>query len=80
MKENKSFYLPAIKMPSVEVYLEVVNFVMGGNESKLSEMGPNYQKWVKNGSEMDLYYQKWDHWQITRNGSIFGVSLIVLSK
>ena len=37
---------------------------MSGNESKLSEMGPNYQKWVKNGPEMGPDYQKW-----FRNGS-----------
>ena len=36
---------------------EVVNLVMGGNWSKLSEMGSNCQKWVKNGSKMSPDYQ-----------------------
>ena len=27
--------------------------------SKLSEMSPYYQKWIKNGSEMGSHYQKW---------------------
>ena len=44
------------------------------NGSRLSEMGPDIQKWVRNGPEMGPDYQKWSgmdqKWdQIIRNGS-----------